>query len=94
MKNYLLRLNKPKIVFFDDGKIRTEGFTLRENCPSTEFFAGPYFPVVTINGGKYGPEKKTIFTQCYILNTHLTKSEFLYALLLKTPVLKLPLEHF
>ena len=89
MENYLLRLNKPKIVYFDDGKIRTEGFTLRENCPNTEFFAGPYFPVVTPNGGKYGPEKK----QLGQLNTQLTKSEFSYALLLKTPVLTLPLEH-
>ena len=60
MENYFLRLNKPKIVFFfffDDGKIRTEELTLRENCPNTEFFAGPYFPVLPPNGGKYGPEK-------------------------------------
>ena len=41
--------------------------TLRENCPNTEFFSGPYFPafglnmerygVFSPNAGKYGPGK-------------------------------------
>ena len=30
---------------------------LREKCPNTEFFSGPYFPVFSSNTGKYGPEK-------------------------------------
>ena len=31
--------------------------TLREKCPNTEVFFGPYFPVFSPNTGKYGPEK-------------------------------------
>ena len=30
--------------------------TLRERCPHTEF-SGPYFPLLSPNTGKYGPEK-------------------------------------
>ena len=41
--------------------------TLREKCPNTEFFTGPYFPLFGLNTGKYGPEKKLriwlLFTQ-------------------------------
>ena len=31
--------------------------SLREKCPSTEFFSGPYSPVCRLNTEKYGPEK-------------------------------------
>ena len=27
-----------------------------KQCPNTEFFSGPYFPVFELNTGKYGPE--------------------------------------
>ena len=29
---------------------------LREECPNTELFFGPYFPVFGLITGKYGPE--------------------------------------
>ena len=35
--------------------------TLREKCSNTEFFSGPYFPVLGVNTGKYGPEKTLYF---------------------------------
>ena len=54
---------------------------MREKCPYTEFFSGPYFPtfglnleylsIVSPNVGKYGPEKlrtQTLFTQCIFHN--------------------------
>ena len=31
--------------------------SLREECPKTEFFSGPYFPVSSPNTEKHGPEK-------------------------------------
>ena len=31
--------------------------SLREKCPNTEFFSGPYIPSFGLNAGKYGPEK-------------------------------------
>ena len=31
--------------------------SLREKCPNTEFFSGPYFPVFELNTEKYGPQK-------------------------------------
>ena len=31
--------------------------SLREKCPNTEFFSGPYFPVFCPNWGKYGPDE-------------------------------------
>ena len=33
------------------------GATLRDKCPSTEFFFNSYFPVFSPNTGKYGLEK-------------------------------------
>ena len=41
--------------------------TLREKCPTTEFFLVRFFPVFSSNTGKYGPEKTPYFgtfTQC------------------------------
>ena len=35
---------------------------LREKCPNTEIFSGPYFSVLSPNTGKYGPEKFRIWT--------------------------------
>ena len=29
-------------------------FTLREKCPNTEFFSGPYFPAFGLNTDRYG----------------------------------------
>ena len=49
--------------------------TLREKCPNTEFFSGPYFPVFGLNteiyfGAENTDQKKlhiwTLFTQWYI----------------------------
>ena len=40
-------------------------YTLREKCPNTEFFSGPYFPVFGLNTGKYGPEKTSYFNTFY-----------------------------
>ena len=31
--------------------------TLREKCPNTEIFSGPYFPVFGLSTGKCGPNK-------------------------------------
>ena len=39
-----------------------DGLSLREKCPNTEFFSGPYFPVFGLNTGKYGPEKLRFWT--------------------------------
>ena len=37
---------------------------MREKCPNTEFFSGPYFPVFSPNTGKYGPEK-TLYSDTF-----------------------------
>ena len=37
--------------------IKSLFFTLREMCPNTKFFSGPYFLVFSPNSGKYGLEK-------------------------------------
>ena len=37
--------------------VRITTFTLREKCPYTEFFSGPYFPVFGLNTGRHRPEK-------------------------------------
>ena len=59
---------------------QTSHLALREKCPYSDFFPGPYFVAfglnkerysvplfISLNAGKHGPEKlriRTLFTQC------------------------------
>ena len=64
---FLRALVRPwAIIFWDNlkfSKLKNQKFSedltfsLRERCPNTEFFSGPYFPAFTPNTWKYGPEK-------------------------------------
>ena len=48
--------------------LQTCNFTLREKCPNTELFSGPYFPAFSRNTGKKVPKKPPYLdTFCAVL---------------------------
>ena len=51
-------------------------YSLREKCPNTEFFSGPYFPVFSSNIGKYGPGKTSYLDTFHavIITTYFTNA--------------------